>query len=263
MKTGKSIFVKLFTLFVFINCFITAQFAFGDIAVPDRPNPPRLVNDFAGLLTSDEVNQLEQKLDTYNDSTSTQIVVVIVNTLNDADPATYAYSIGDKWGAGSKKFDNGIVLLISKNDHQVFIATGKGMEGPLPDVTCHNIVQNIIVPNFKSGDFYNGIDQATDAMIKVIGGEFVNNVSSGGGTSLPWPLIIFIVVFIISIIARISRGRHGVIGSGGMLGPLFWGSMLGGGGGFGGGGSGFGGGGGGFGGFGGGSFGGGGAGGSW
>jgi uncharacterized protein len=247
--------------------------------IPARPNPPRLVNDYTNTLTIDQKAALEQKLVAYDDSTSNQVIIVIVPTLDDYDPVDYATKLGRAWGVGNKKTNNGVVLLVAKNDRTVFIAPGYGLEGALPDITCKSIIDNEIRPNFRNEDFYRGLDLGTNAIIKAAAGEYKapegyrKPKGSGGGGSF---LGIIIIIIIIMAIAgggggggrgrgggMFSRRGYGDFATGAILGNLLGGSR--GGGGFGGGGFGGGssGGGGGFGGFGGGSFGGGGSGGSW
>lgn len=230
--------------------------------VPAKPDPPRLVNDFAGMLSADATGRLEQKLVAYSDSTSTQIVIVTIETLDGNDITQTAYRIGDLWGVGGREQDNGVVILISKQDRSVWIATGKGMEGPVPDVAAKRIIDQIMLPNFKNGDFYSGLDQGTDAIIRLASGEFIDEIAEDEKPEIPVIVIIIIIIIILFIISRNNRGRGGrYISRGGTFGsPWIWGG--GGLGGFGGGGGGFSGVGG-FGGFGGGSFGGGGAGGRW
>jgi uncharacterized protein len=228
---------------------------------PEKPNPPRLVNDFAGMLDASQVEALEHKLDAYNDSTSTQISIVIVQSLEGTEKAQYATELAEKWGIGRDKKDNGVLILISKGDRQIFIATGRGVEEYLPDAICKRIVEQIIKPGFKQGDYYGGLNAATDEMIARLSGTFVND-EKGDRKGIPvWViiLIIFIVFFILPFIFRGRGGGGTTYGRRGYSSGPFWGGGFGGGG-FGGGG---GGGGGGFGGFGGGSFGGGGAGGGW
>ena len=175
------------------------------------------------------------------------------------------------WKVGNKKTNNGLVILAAIKDHKVFIETGYGMEGSVPDITAKHIIDNDIVPNFKSNDFYSGFDNATTDIIKAAAGEYkAPEGYNNRGKSISAKGIIIIIAIIIFVVALISRGGGGSGGGGlfsnsGVL-PFIIGSMLSnrGGGGWSGGGGGFGGGGGGgFGGFGGGSGGGGGAGGSW
>ena len=222
------------------------------------PSPPKLVNDHAGILTDDQRQALEFKLKRFDDSTSTQITVVIVPRLDGMDVSDAAVELGRSWGVGQKQNNNGVVLLISKEDRKLNISPGYGLEGALPDVTCKQIIDGIIVPKFKGEDFYRGIDEGTDAIIQATRGEFTAP-SGYHKKGLPIGRTIFIIIAIIIFLAIGGRG-----GKGGSFmsrrGFAAWtiGSML-----SGGGGGSSSGGGGGFGGFGGGSFGGGGSSGSW
>jgi len=247
--------------------------------IPARPNPPRLVNDFANVLLPEQRDILEQKLVALDDSTSNQISIVLIKTLNDYPIEDYSVKLFRTWGLGSKGTNNGILIIAAIDDHKVRIEVGYGLEGAIPDITANSIIENDIVPNFKEENYYRGLNVATNDLGKAAAGEYhvqrersSNNSDNQGGGSL---LGIIIIVIIILILMRSGggRGRGGGMmsrrGYGGMD-SLFWGSFLGssigsgGRGGWGGGGGGFGGGGGGgFGGFGGGSSGGGGASGSW
>jgi len=244
-------------------------------AIPPKPDPPRLVNDLAHVMTPDQIASLESKLVAYDDSTSVQIAVVTVPTTGDYDIGDYALKILRDWGIGNKKTNNGVLILAAIQDRKVYIATGYGMEGSIPDITAKSIVDNEIVPNFRGGgqdNYYRGFDQASDAIIKAAAGEYKapegyrhrGRGRSGGGNIIGIAAIIFIILIL--IIGRSGgggRGGGGLFSGSGIL-PFILGSMIGsssrGGGWSGGGDSG---GGGGFGGFGGGSGGGGGAGGSW
>ncbi len=246
---------------------------FGGMAqpIPEKPDPPRLVNDFARQLNPTEIEALERKLVAYNDSTSSQITVVIVPSTGEYPIADYAFALGRAWGVGQQGKNNGIVILWAATDRKVFIATGYGMEGAIPDAIAKRIVSQVIIPEFKHGMFYRGLDRGVDAIAQYASGEYKADPSEEE-EEFPIGLIIFIVIFIIVLISISNRGKGGGRngGRGFDAGPVFWpyttysgrgrssGSWGGGfGGGFGGGG------GGGFGGFGGGSFGGGGAGGSY
>jgi uncharacterized protein len=243
--------------------------------IPSRPSPPRLVNDYTNTLTEDQKAALEQKLVAYDDSTSNQIAIVIVPTTNDYAPVDYATKLGRAWGIGNKRTNNGVVILVAKNDRAIFIAPGYGLEGALPDITCKAIVDNDIRPNFRENDFYRGLDLGTTSILRAARGEYKapagyrSNKGKGGGGSL---IGIIIIIFIILMLVGRGGGRggggmfsrrgYGDFATGAILGNMLGGGRRGGddwGGGFGGGSSG----GGGFGGFGGGSFGGGGSGGNW
>jgi len=260
----------LFIISCFVSLAVTAQV---EKIIPAQPNPPRLVNDYTGTLTSLQQEMIEHKLKNYDDTTSNQIVVVIVETLNDYEPYEYAIALGRKWGVGNKEFNNGVVFLIAKNDRKVFIAPGYGLEGALPDITCKQIVENEILPNFRGNDFYRGIEEGTDAIMQAAAGEYKppeGYADRGGKQGVPFFVIIIVIIIIVVIVSKIGGGgggggsfmnRRGYRESG--IPPIWWfpgGGSSSRGGGWGGGGSS---GGGGFGGFGGGSFGGGGAGGSW
>src|ERR1700730_1109827 len=172
--------------------------------VPAPPNPPRLVNDFAHVMTADQVEELENKLVAYDDSTSIQIAIVTVPTTGDYAIEDYALKILRDWKVGNKKTNNGIVVLAAIQDHKVFIATGYGMEGAVPDITAKQIVEDEIVPNFKQQNYYQGFNLAADAIIKASHGEYVapsgydqrKRRGSGGGNILGI-IIFFVILFIL------------------------------------------------------------------
>ncbi len=258
---------KLLVVFLLFSCqLVVAQ------KIYDKPNPPKAVNDFGAMLAPFQQQALEQKLNAYNDSTSSAIVVITVPSLDGNDIAEVSLKYLRDWGIGVKGKNNGIVILVSKADHQARIETGYGMEGVVPDVTAKEIIDDKMIPYFKENDYYRGFDNAVDAVIQAAAGEYKADTSQpkSGGPSIG-TIIFLVVIFLIMLSVFRGGGGGGSYmssrGSGGLggLGWFFLGNMLGGGGrggsGFGGGG--FGGGGGGFGGFGGGSGGGGGASGGW
>ncbi len=230
--------------------------------IPKRPSPPRLVNDLAGLLSPEQQKALEQKLVAFNDSTSTQIAVITIASLEGTDISEYALKLGRSWGVGTKKNNNGVVFLIARDDRKINISPGYGLEGALPDITCKHIIDDVVRPGFRSGDFYRGINEGSDAIIRAVKGEYTAPPAKEEG-----PAGIFILIIVVILIILMLAGRSGGGGGGSMMsrrGHRYWGGgpfffpTGGGGGSFGGGSSG-----GGFGGFGGGSFGGGGASGGW
>jgi uncharacterized protein len=250
---------RLLLFFVlFISVFAKAQI---EKVIPPRPNPPRLVNDFTSTLTPEQVQALEQKLVAYDDSTSNQVAVVIMNSTGDYSVEEVGLGIIRNWGVGGKEHNNGIVLLVAKNDHKIRIEVGYGLEGAIPDVTAKSIIDNDLTPNFKEGNFYRGLDEATDDLIKAAAGEYTAPAGyHKKGKGFPIGAIIFFIIIMSIILSRGGRGGGGMIsrrGWGGFGTGWLIGSMLGGG--WSGGGSG----GGGFGGFGGGGGGGGGASGGW
>jgi uncharacterized protein len=269
-------------LSILILFFLVPALALRAQNVPAKPDPPRLVNDFAHVLTADQAASLEHKLVDYDDSTSVQIAIVTVPTIGDYPIEDYALNLFRTWGIGNKRTNNGVLILAAIQDHKVYIQTGLGMEGAIPDVTAKSIVDNEIIPNFRGSsqdNYYRGFSLAADALIKAAAGEYKapagyvkkGRHGRGGGAGNIIGLFIFIFILIVIFIGR-NRGGGG--GGGGLyrgsgILPFMIGTMVGrgfGGGGSGGGGGGWSGGdsgGGGFGGFGGGDSGGGGAGGSW
>ena len=259
--------MKKFSILIII---FFSLWALGFSQIPERPNPPRLVNDFADILSPDEELALERKLVSYNDSTSTQITIVSVVDLAGMDKAQFAVEVAHKWGVGQKDHDNGMLILVKPKSRdskgEAYIAVGYGLEGFIPDATAKRIVENEMIPQFKNGNMYQGIDNATNSVISLLSGEFTAdqyNKQSGLGDLVG--VIFFIIIIIIFIFAgRAKNSQHGLSsrqssfpwwilllgsGGGGSGGGNHWGTFSGGGGSFGG--------------FGGGGFGGGGAGGSW
>lgn len=230
--------------------------------LPEPMSPPRLVNDFAGLLTPTQREVLEHKLVEFDKATSTQIAVVTVADLEGYDVSDYAIRLHEKWGVGSKGKDNGILILVKPRTDTpggVFISVGYGLGGVVPDIAVSRILDNEMVPAFQQGDFYKGIDNAADLLIKLSSGEFTADEYTDDSAAM-WSVLIAMLVFVTLIVILAAKNKGGGGGSGGSSGGrgggFFPPIILGGGGsgGFGGGG------GGGFGGFGGGFTGGGGGG---
>jgi len=228
------------------------------------------VTDNGDFLSIGQERILEQMLSGYADSTSTQIVIVTLKDLQGASASDYAVALGRKWKIGQEGKNNGIVILLTRAERDVYISTGYGMEGAITDALSGKIIRSLMIPRFRKGQFFEGLRDGVSAVIMAASGEFAAEdlpADRESGGRIPLSLIIMIGFIVYSIFA--SRGKHGGRGRGhrrnGSLLPIILWSALGAGGrgGFGGGGFGGGGfGGGGFGG-GGGSFGGGGAGGSW
>ncbi len=265
--------IEMIKKIVFFFGLLAGLSAFGQ-DIPERSDPPKLVNDLAGVLNADQVNRLEQELSAYARQTSTQIVIVTVPSLGGYDISDYSFQLGEKWGVGQKGKDNGVVVVFKPKTAgergQVFVAVGYGLEGVIPDVVANrDIVDHEMIPRFQAGDIYGGLANGARVIMSLASGEFSpqqyhEKVSKGGG-GIPFVVLLFVIIFVISLFR--GRRRYYTGGSnlpfwllmGSMLGSGHrsgsWSNFSGGGGSFGGSG--------GFGGFGGGSFGGGGAGGSW
>jgi uncharacterized protein len=256
--------IFLCAVFSLLGVFAQDGFSPEELLKP-RTGKQSLVNDYAKILTPDQRQALENKLVALDDSTSTQISVVIVPTIGDKNISDFNVELGRAWGVGGKQNNNGVVLLIAKDDRKLDIAVGYGLEGALPDVTAKSIIDDVIVPNFKGNDYYRGIDEGTDAIIAAVKGEY-NTPRAKSSKGMPSGKLIVIIIIVLFILFSSGGGgnKGGTFmsrrGARGLPGPIFWPMGGSGGGGWGGGSSG---GGGGFGGFGGGSFGGGGSSGSW
>ena len=250
-------------------------------AIPGRPVPPRLVNDYADIFTDEQERRLEATLVAFDDTTSNQITVVTVNDLEGYDPAEFATRIGLDWQVGTSDFNNGVVVLVKPktafSNGQAFIAVGYGLEGAIPDAYAKRIIENEMIPHFKENDYFLGTEAACSVLMKLASGEIsVSDEIAEEDLEMIVAVAMILFICFIVIIVVFSTKNGGNNGGGGhyhndaadLIGTILtYGSLLdnsrgrsggGFGGGFGGGGFG-----GGFGGFGGGSFGGGGAGGSW
>jgi uncharacterized protein len=238
--------------------------------VPERPNPPRLVNDFAGILG--DCQWLEDSLERIAMETSNQICVVTMNDFGGYHKAEMAYTIGERWGVGKKDKDNGVVILIKpkteESPGEAFIAPGFGLEGAITDVSSNRIVEKEMIPHFKDNDYLGGVWAGVQVVRDLATGEYnEKDYAQEDDSEALFGLIMFILIFALFMYMahKSNQGNNGNRNNGDTGtwgGPIIFtsgndwgrgGSSWGGGGSFGGG----------WGGFGGGSFGGGGGGGSW
>lgn len=250
---------KLISLFLFLSISMSG---FGQDFLPNQP--AGMVNDYADMLSSSEEQRLETKLRTYRDTTTNAIVIATLESLQGYPIEEIALQIHNDWNIQYEERGNGVLVLISKQDQQMRIEVGYGLEGAIPDIMANRIINDIMTPSFLAGDFYGGLDQATNVLIDLAAGEFEGfpkRRSSNGEGGIPIDLIILFIILIFFLVSKGKGGKGGRRHSLGSNGIIFFGGGFGGGGG-----SSFGGGGGGFGGFGGGggfSSGGGGASGGW
>ncbi len=261
----------VFLFFVFLLCLIHEGHA-----IPAKPEPARLVNDYALLLDADDRMRLESSLSQFARETSTQIVVVTISSLDGYAIGDYAVRLGHSWGVGQGDNDNGLVIVVKPrvgNERgEVFIATGYGLEGAVPDAIARRIVDNEIIPHFRNEDYYAGLLSGVNVIMELTRGEYTAdeyvNRTGGEGSAVGAFFVLLFIMIIASLVLRTKKVKNSAIGrelpfwtimsmlsasSHGHSGS--WGNFSSGKGSFGGGG--------GFGGFGGGGFGGGGAGGSW
>ncbi|ALM07973.1 methanol dehydrogenase [Sediminicola sp. YIK13] len=260
-------YLKVSILLLFL---LGYSIGFGQYTIPEKPKLETSVYDYINLLSITEKTSLEQKLIKYSDSTSTQIVVAIINSTEGENINYLGAQWGQAWGIGQENKDNGVLVLLAKGDRRVAINTGYGVEGSLTDAMTKRIIENIIIPEFKKGDFYGGLDKGADAMFQVLTGEFKEDRKKTENRSFPLRSLLPFIIFFIIIIILSNRNKRGGGKNGGRRGGFdiwdaiilsnmgrggFGGGSSSGGGGFGGGGFG--------GGFGGGGFGGGGSSGGW
>lgn len=267
-KDNKITMIKLIkTSFPLFLALFFVQVSFGQYNIPPKPKVQTSVYDYANLLSGSEKQSLENKLIKYSDSTSTQIVVITIETLKGEDIGILAPKWAQEWGIGQAKEDNGVIVLVAQKEHKIWISPGYGVEYKLTAGTTGTIVRNIIIPEFKKGDFYSGLDKGADAIFQVLKGTFKNNAPKQNKKSSSPPIfLIVILIFFIIIIFSNNNKRGGGRGRRNAASDILTAILLSGAGrgNFGGGSSGGGFGSGGFGGgFGGGGFSGGGAGGSW
>jgi uncharacterized protein len=252
-----------------------ASIAQEPVRVIPKPAPTYIIYDGADVLDPQQEALLNEQLVSLDKSSSNQIAIATISTLNGGNLEEVANATFRDWKIGNAKTNNGILILVVKDDKKVRIEVGYGLEGAIPDGIAGSIIRNDMRPYFQQGDYYHGLVKAVESLSKAAVGDYnaprEEDPGKGGGGGALFKFIL-IAIFILIMIGRSGGGGKGGRmmsrrGSG-WLGPMIIGSMLGGGrsggGGFGGGGFGGGGfGGGGFGGFGGGSSGGGGASGSW
>ena len=274
MKLQNLYSIKRNILKLLFSCFFTLGFVVVIHAqdyLPEKPIKETSIYDGASLLSGAEKASLEQKLINYADTTSTQIVVATVTSLEGQNINLYASQWAHKWGIGQADKDNGLLFLVAKEDRKMAIQVGYGLEHLLTDAMSRRIIELVIAPHFKNEDYYLGLDAGTTSMMEILSGEYQNEDISEEGSGFPIILFLIMIIFIMIILIMIilskankNSGRGGsyrnsgsgpiILTGGGRTGG-FGSGGFGGGGGFGSGGFG--------GGFGGGGFGGGGASGGW
>ena len=197
--------MKKFLLTLF--AIVLSSTIFADIPAPTN----KLVNDFASVMTTEQALELECALRLYNDSTSTQICVVTVETIDDLSPAEYAQQLGEKWGVGQSGKDNGVIILVKKKTEEsggdVFIATGYGVEGLLPDAICKRIVERTMIPKLKEGDYHGAIVDAISEIQKYLSGEFIADEINSENLSW-WKIVLIIIILIMFIVLFTDGNTH-------------------------------------------------------
>lgn len=205
--------------FTFLFILFASNLAFSQFKIPEKPSFQTSVYDYAKLLSDNEKSQLEEKLIKYSDSTTTQIVVITIDDLKGEDVGVLATNWGQEWGFGQADKDNGVIILVAKNDRKLSIRPGYGVEDRLVAGICGEIIRNVITPEFKAGSYYNGLDKGADAIFQVLTGKYKGTRIQDNGEGSALPILIFIIILVIFIII-LSKNKGGNSGnSGGGNGP--------------------------------------------
>ncbi len=200
---------------VFLTAFLIVQVVFGQFTIPNIPKVQTSVYDYAKLLSGGEKSSLEHKLIQYSDSTSTQIVLITVETIKGEDIGILTPKWAHKWGIGQEKEDNGVLVLLAKKERKIWISPGYGVEHKLTAGITGTIVRNVIIPEFKKGDFYSGLDKGADAVFEVLNGTYKSSPSKIVKESKGIPRIVFtVIVFIILMIIFSKKNKGGKGGRG-------------------------------------------------
>ena len=182
---------------------INAQFN-----IPEIPKEQTSVYDYIDLLSSNQKNSLEQKLIRYSDTTSTQIVIAIISTTNGENIGLLAPKWAHEWGIGQAKEDNGVFILLAKDDRDIWISPGYGVEHRLTAGIVGELIRNIIIPEFKQGDYYQGLNKGSDAIFQILNGEYQGSRKSDSN-EFPIGIIIFLIIMFIFFLIAISKNRRG------------------------------------------------------
>ncbi|SHM83905.1 YgcG family protein [Polaribacter sp. KT 15] len=204
--------MKAFKNIGFLLLFFVTQISFGQFTIPEIPKEQTSVYDYVNLLTASQKTNLENKLVRYSDSTSTQIVVIVIESTKNESIGILAPKWAQKWGIGQEKEDNGILILLAEKDRKIWIAPGYGIEPILTAGIVGEITRNVIIPEFKRGNFYEGLDKGSDTIFQLLNGEYKGtrkNKSKGFDPGIFFFILIVIIFFII-----ISRGNKNNRGGG-------------------------------------------------
>lgn len=203
-----------FRLLVLFLSLCVGQYSFAQFEIPKKPKLQTSVYDYAKMFSASQKNALEQKLIKYSDTTSTQIVIATINSTEGEHINFLGANWAEEWGIGDAKKDNGIFILLAKNDRRIGINTGKGTEHLLTDAMSRRIIERDIIPYFKRNDYYGGLNRGADAIFEVMSGEYQGSRQSKK-KDFPAGVIIFLIIIFIIILISISKNRRGGGGKGG------------------------------------------------
>lgn len=208
---SSQLFSRLFSFRVLMIavCLLFAGTAVAQYDIPEKPVFQTSVYDYYNLLSASEKSQLENKLIKYSDTTSTQIVVAIIPSTKGENILYLGAQWGEKWGIGQEKEDNGVLILLARDDRRIAINTGKGVEHLLTDAMSRRIIERDIIPYFKLNDYAAGLNRGADAIFEVMTGEYQGTRKRSGDGEFPVGVIIFLIVIFIIILIVISKSRRG------------------------------------------------------
>jgi len=204
LNLGKNKFTNLLKGFWLLALLLIVNLGFAQQrkSVPAIRPSDGLVLDLGNILSEGEERALERKLLAFNDSTSTQLSILTDGSLQGEDIFDYSLRVAREWGVGSQGKNNGILIYVAVQDRQIYIQTGYGAEGFLPDITASRIIEQIIKPAFRQGQYFNGLNQGTDYIIRSANGEYTNDNIGVEGIPIPPELILFLIILIILIVFR-------------------------------------------------------------
>ncbi|WP_112377462.1 TPM domain-containing protein [Flagellimonas maritima] len=214
-KEKNSTISKRILFITFLLSLLISNLAFAQFQIPPKPQKQTSVYDYVNLLSGSQSMSLEQKLIRYSDSTSTQIVVAIISSTEGEDINFLGAQWGQKWGIGQADEDNGILVLLAKDDRKIAINTGYGVEGSLTDFMSKRIIESVIIPEFKNGDYFDGLNKGADAIFQVLNGEFKEDRTFGESDGFSLKTILPFLIFIVILIFLSRKGRNNRGGPGG------------------------------------------------
>lgn len=205
-------YLKGSLLVALCGCFAFVQAQFD---IPPKPSEQTSVYDYIELLPEGQEKTLEQKLIRYSDSTSTQIVIAIIGSTKGENINYLGAQWGEQWGIGQQGKDNGVLVLLARDDRRIAINTGYGVEGSLTDALSRRIIENVILPQFRQDNYYGGLNDGADAIFQVLNGEFEEDRTLNEGQGFPLAPVLPFIIFIVILIVLSRRNRRGGGGSGG------------------------------------------------
>lgn len=204
----KKLNIKVVFYRIILVCFLfQIQSVFSQFTIPEKPSFQTSVYDYANMLSDSEKSILEEKLVRYSDSTTTQIVVITIESLNGSDIGILTPEWGQKWGiGGTAKDDNGVIIILAQKERKIWISPGYGVEDRLTAGIVGELTRNVIIPEFKAGSYFNGLDKGTDAIIDVLKGKYKGERKKNKKGNFPILPIIIVIIILIIIFAKNNKG---------------------------------------------------------